>query len=358
MLSARSHLQDLVRVDSADIRGDFVRLDRNERVSALPPDVVREMFASMDPRVLSSYPDPQPLVHAFAAAESLPPDHVVAANGSDAAIRRVFHAFVAPGDTVVMATPTYAMYGVYARIAEAHPLELAYGADLRLAPECWHRALAASPRMLCLVNPDNPTGAVLPRHDIVDIIAACARRDVLCLVDEAYYPCHGETVIGLVRQYPNLVVTRSLSKAFGLAGLRLGFAAAQPPIIEALAKVRGLHEVNSIAVHVGSYMLARPALVARFVADLEAGRSVLIDFARRHTLGVPNCPTNFQLMALPPPLDPGDLVARLRSSGYLIKGGFRGPLSRCVRVTLDAPEMMERLVAALEEALAAPLIAR
>lgn len=353
MPTAKPHLQDLVRTDSADIRGDFVRLDRNDRASALPQEVLREIFATFDPGALSSYPDPKPLIEAFAASVDLPASHMVATNGSDAAIRRAFQAFVAPGDDVVMADPSYAMYSVYTRIAQARAVQLDYGVDLALPADRWLRAVSNGPRMICLSNPDNPTGAVLPRAQVIEIVAAAARRDVICLVDEAYYPSHNETVIGAVRDYPNLIVTRSLSKAYGLGGVRAGFACAQPVLIQALAKVKGLHEVNAMAVHAGCYLLARPEVVRGFLAEFEAGRAVLAQFARRHNFGLPACPTNFQLIALPDRLDASALVAELRKRGFLIKGGFGHPLSHCVRVTLNGPEIMQQFVDVFEDVLTA-----
>lgn len=353
MPTVRPHLRDLVRIDSADIRGDFVRLDRNERVSALPDDVFREIIATLSPQMISSYPDPKPLIDAFAAAVGLPPDHVVATNGSDAAIRRVFQAYLGPGDKVAMSNPTYAMYAVYARIVDAEAIELNYSPDRWLDPQRWRSAIDAGARLLCLVNPDNPTGAVLPNEELLGIVAAAAERDVLCLVDETYYPCHPDSVIESVKAYPNLIVTRSLSKVFGLGGLRIGFACGQPSLIDGIGKVRGLHEVNALGVHAGCYMLRHPELVDRFVAELEAGRAVLSRFARQHNFGLPPCPTNFQLIELPECYSPTAIVAALRESGFLIKGDFRAPaLRQCLRITLDGPELMQSFVDAFALVLA------
>jgi histidinol-phosphate aminotransferase len=353
MPAVRPHLAHLSRVDSADIRGDFVRLDRNERVSPLPDAVFDGIVATMDRRTFSSYPDPKPLVDAFASMHNVDSRCVAATNGSDAAIRRAFQAFVAPHDRVVMSSPTYAMYAVYASIAEADAVQLEYAADRRPEPNRWLTMLERGVRMLCLVNPDNPTGAVLQRDEILRVVGAAAERDVLCLVDETYYPCHPETVIDAVRDHANLIVIRSLSKAYGLGGLRVGFACGAPPLIEALNKVRGLHELNGVAVHAARYLLTRPGIVKEMIAELEAGRAVLALWARARGFGLPVCPTNFQLVELPHRLDPADLVARLRVRGFLVKGGFTAvSLRRCLRVTLDGPPLMHRFVEACDESLA------
>jgi histidinol-phosphate aminotransferase len=345
MPSVRPHLRDLVRVDSADIRGDFVRLDRNERISPLPDDIFRAIMATFGPQMMSSYPDPKPLIEAFAEANGLPPDHVVATNGSDSAIRRVFHSFVAPGDKVAMSHPTYAMYAVYSHIAGAETIERQYAADRTLDGKEWLSAIEAGARLICIVNPDNPTAAVLPREELLGIVAAAAKRDVLCLVDETYYPCHPETIIDAVKTYPNLIVTRSLSKLFGLGGLRIGFACGQPALIDGVGKTRGLHEVNTLAIHAGCYMLRHPELVDRFIKELEDGRAVLSKFARGHNFGLPPCPTNYQLIELPDIYRTDDVVQALSRRGFLVKAGFKSPgLRQCLRVTLDGHDLMQRFV--------------
>jgi len=345
MVTVRPHLRDIERIDSADIRGDFVRLDRNERVSPIDREEFAQVMAEIGPEALSSYPDPKPLNQAFAASCNLPEDHVVATNGSDAAIRRAFHSFLSAGDRVIHSHPSYAMYAVYTRLFEGEPVAISYDTDLKVPVYGYLAALEQGAKIVSIVNPDQPTGATWKQEDLRRVIEKSAEVNALCLVDETYYPCHPETIIEWVRDYDNLVVTRSFSKAYGLGGLRIGFAAAKPHLIEALGKVRGLHEVNSMAIAVGQYYLTHPELIEKYLEMLEEGRSVILDFARQHNFGVPHCPTNFQLIDLGERYDSKAIVSALKANGYLVKGDYKASaISNCIRVTLDNPDMMSRFI--------------
>jgi len=354
VIDVREHLRPIERVDSADLRGDFVRLDRNDRASPMDEASFRRVLASLSPAVFGAYPDPQPLNRRFAAEVGLAAEQVCATNGSDAAIRRAFQAYVNPGDRVLFADPSYAMYEVYTRVFQGEPVKLAYDETRRLDQERLLALIAERPRLVCLANPDQPTGAALALPELRRVVEATAKAGTLCLIDEAYYPSHPVTAVPLVRDYDNLLVTRSFSKVLGLGGLRLGFACAQAPIVQGLDKVRGLHEVNAMAIGVALYLLDHPAIVETYLRDLEAGRQVLAELARRRGFGFPACPANFQLIELPAPLDPRAVVQGVKERGFLIKGGFKAPcLRRCLRVSLAAPDLMSRFVAALEAAVAA-----
>ncbi len=212
--------------------------------------------------------------------------------------------------------------------------------------------LETNPRLLALANPDQPTGAVLRPQAIRDLaMAACSRR-VLFLVDEAYYPFHPETALPLVREYDNVVVTRTFSKVGGLAGLRLGYLVASPDVVDSITRIRGAHEVNAVAIAVGSYVLDHPEIGDRYLAEVTAGRQVLADAAAGLGLGFPECPTNFQLLELPPGLDPAATVAGLKAKGYLVKGGFSAAAVRqCLRITLAGPAVIAGFVDALRRTL-------
>lgn len=343
------HLLDVYRPpEGMAERVDCVRLDRNERVDPFPAAAFREMLASLDAETFSTYPNPAPLYRRLGRELDLPEEYVHLTPGSDAAIRMVFHAFVRPGDAVVLADPSYAMYPVYAKIFQASPRMVAYDADRRLDVDRLFGLLAGGPRLLALANPDQPTGTVLAA-DVLRHLAERAREvGTLCLIDEAYYPFHPETMIALTRELDNVVVTRSFSKVGGLAGLRLGYLAAQPDLIQHVQRVRGAHEVNAVAIAVGCYVADHPELGAEYLGQVEAGRAALAAAARELRLGFPECRTNFQLLRIPGATDTSLLVSALKARGYLVKGGFTSPAVRnCLRVTLASPAVMRGFVAAL-----------
>lgn len=354
MIKPDEHLLEIYRVrERMDERAACVRLDRNERVTPFSAEVMRDILASLGAEVFCAYPDPSPLYRRLSRDLGLPEDYLYLTNGSDAAIRMTFQAYVRPGDRVVFPDPTYAMYAIYSQIFQARAQMVAYAEDTSLDVEQVFASFAQRPRLLAIPNPDQPTGAVLPESTLRRLASAARAAGTLFLIDEAYYPFYPHTAVDLVRDFDNVVVTRTFSKVGGLAGLRLGYLVAHPDIVSGIERVRGAHEVNAVAIAVGSYVLDHPELGEAYLAEIQAGRAVLAEVARELGLGFPSCPTNFQLLRFPDIDDTIDLVVALKRRGYLVKGGFASRALRgCIRVTLGGSEVMRGFANALRAAVA------
>ena len=331
-------------------RDRFVRLDRNERITPFSDSEFQAMLATLRPESFSAYPDPSPLVDRLAARVGLPTDWISLTNGSDAAIRKLFQTFVRPCDTVLLADPTYAMYPIYTQMFGAVVDRVSYRSDRTLEVSEFCRRLSSCPRIAALACPDQPTGAVLPLERLREIVATARRYGALCIIDEAYYPFHPVTAIGLVQEFDNVAITRTFSKVGGLAGLRLGYFVARPEIGRLVDRVRGAHEVNAVAIQMGRFVLEHPEIGERCIRELEAGRTVLANVAADLGFGFPVSHANFQLLELPASIDPQAVVASLKKLGYLVKGGFTHPsVERCVRVTLAGPDILRPFADVLRE---------
>lgn len=339
--------------DRTDIPEGFVSLHRNERPSPYPAGVLADMLARVRPEHFTLYPNPKPLYERLGRHAGLPEDHLILTPGSDGAFRRCMHGYLRPGDPVLTPDPTYTMYAIYARLFQGTVATVPYRSDLTLDVPRFIRAIRPGVRVVVLANPGQPTGTALGEAEVRAVIEAAAGVDALCLIDEAYYPYGPFTALPLVRDYDNLVVTRSFSKNGGIAGLRLGFAAARPHIIDILNRVRGGAEINGMAIVAGCYLLDHPEVTAQYRREVFDGKAVLGAAARRIGLSVPECSTNFQLLRLPAGLSPTALAAKLEQKGYLVKAGFAShQLADCIRVTLDGPAIMEPFAAALEQCVA------
>jgi len=354
------HLCDVVRTDSADLRGNYVRLDRNERASVINEDEYRALLQYLTPQVLCQYPDPKPLQDRLAEAEGLASGQALVTNGSDAAIRRLLHAALAPGNRVVIPNPTYEMYRVYARIFQAAAVLVDYDNNLDMNVEALCRAVRDSrAKIVVLVNPDQPTGHLYTADEVEQVVRTAAQSETLAIVDEAYFRPGCERATDLISSYGNIAVTRSYSKFFGFGGVRLGCLFGAPEIIDMAVRVKGLHEVNGVALAIGQALLNHPEIVLSYVKQLEEGRSLLSAFAQSHGFGFPECPATFQLLSVGSRYQPGELVDHLRERGFLIRGGYAHPaLSRMLRVSLVGPDIMESFVCAFDDVLAAQRGAR
>src|SRR4051812_10774096 len=353
-LEPHPHLATLDRA-SEDMRGRerFVRLDRNERVSPFSDEEFAAMMGAVRPEMLCAYPDPSPLIERLAPALGVPTDWIALTNGSDAAIRKVLQTFVRDGDRVVLAEPSYAMYPIYTRMFGGIVDHIPYDQSRRLDINRFIAQLGTTPRIAAIACPDQPTGAVLDLATIRDIAAAAASANVLLLIDEAYYPFHPTTAVGLIHEFDNVVVTRTFSKVGGLAGLRLGYLIGRPAVLALVERVRGAHEVNAAAIQIGAFIMDHPEIGDRYMREVEAGRALLANAASALGLGFLPTPANFQLLELPAGIDPSQVASALKDRGYLVKAGFAHPsVARCIRVTLAGPAIIGPFTSALRAACA------
>ena len=200
----------------------------NEGVPGLPSSFVKETLAGIDGEWLATYPEYHTLQEKLAIHNGLAPENLILSNGSDGAIKYIFDAYVSPGDRILLADPTFAMYPVYCRMFEAEPLVVPYRPDLSFPWQEFLDQMVPGVRLAVVVNPNNPTGSALPASRIIEMIRHAARYKILLLVDEAYFYYYPETVIQAVKEFENLIVLRTFSKLCGMAALRLGYAAACP----------------------------------------------------------------------------------------------------------------------------------
>lgn len=350
----RASLRDVKRTDSADIRGSFVRLDRNERVEPLTLEEESYLKNALSQADFISYPDPLPLQALVASEYGLPTDHALLTNGSDAGIRRLLHACIAPGDVILVPDPTYEMYAVYGQIFQANVIRLAYPMSRRISIEQYLEELKRlRPKILCIVNPDQPTGGRLSHAELLSLVTACREIGTLLIVDEAYWVPGEQSITMAISNHPNLAVVRSFSKVYGFGGIRLGVLMGQPALIEAAIKVKGLHEVSTVALTIGRLLIERKDIVERYQAALSVGRSLLLEFARQHNFGFPDCPSAFQILELPSHLESSAIIDSLKRRGWLIRGNFKSPCMRqCLRVSMVGAENMNRFIREFEGTLA------
>jgi histidinol-phosphate aminotransferase len=266
---------DWVRNVSRDPK--LLWLDKNENTDPEHLAAIVEVLSGIDPLTYTTYPEAPELYAKLARYLGVMPEQLIVAAGSDGIIRSVYESFVAPGDTVITPVPTFAMYDVYCRIYGARKVGLQYrpsnAGPVLTADEIIDAIRHEAPRMVCLPNPDSPTGTVFSLEEMRGIIKAAGEAGAVMLVDEAYFPFHAESVLPLVAEFPHLVLARSTAKAWGLAGLRIGYAVTSPEMATILHKVKPMYECSTFGMVGLSHFLDRPELMEKTVARLEAGKN-------------------------------------------------------------------------------------
>lgn len=259
-------------------------LDKNENtdpeLAAVTSKVLRDILISE----IYTYPEITPCYRKLANFLDLSPEHLIFTPGSDGAIRAVFEAYISPGDIIVHTTPTFAMYPVYSRMYGAKTITLEYQSSANgpsLSVETFIKTiLEVRPKLVCLPNPDSPTGTVFLPDELRRIVEAAGQAGSLMLIDEAYHPFYEETALSWVKEYPHLVIARTFAKAWGLAGLRIGYAVASLEVTKNLHKVRPMYEVNTVAVAVVDRILDLHDEVLQSVKRLNEGRNSFVKTMR------------------------------------------------------------------------------
>jgi histidinol-phosphate aminotransferase len=327
---------------------DALRLDFNENTFAPSPRVLERLHA-LTAEALTTYPERQPVERIVARHLGLETDQVILTNGVDEAIHLIAVAFLDPGDEALIWTPGFFMYDVsIALMSPGGIRKVQAGKSLAFDLPRFLAAITNKTRLIIVASPNNPTGAVVPREHLLRI-AAAAPHAVL-MVDEAYFHFHGETTLPDVATVPNLLVTRTFSKAYGLANLRVGMVAGQARLIGFLRKVSSPYNVNGVALAVLPDALADEDYLAWYVEQIRIGRERIM--AGLDALNVPYFPSeaNFVLMNIGPKHK--ELVAAMRSRGVLLRDRSTDPgCDGFVRITVGVDAQVTTGLAALAESL-------
>ena len=326
-----------------------LRLDKNEHVAGLPEELVQDALRGLTAESIATYPEVRPLYTKLAESLGVSENNLMLAAGSDPAIKSVYELFVADGDRVVLPKPTYAMFHVYAQMFGAEAVSFEYGRDLTLDQGALLHAISPDVQMVAIANPNSPTGTVMDEGFLLEVIKKANSAGVVALIDEAYYPFYPRTLLPHVRDYDNLVVTRTFSKAYGLAGLRLGYVAGSESMIDLLMKVRPMYEVTGLAVHFGCYILDHLDVVEEYVRQVDEGKRYLA--TEMEALGFRTHPTHANFMHVRIEADPlrNAIAQGLAGRDILITGRQGPPLEDCIRISLGPVEQMKRVVRGIRE---------
>lgn len=351
MLPMRAHLNDVVRVtNQAESRFGYLRLDKNENLIKFPEEFVARLRQQVTSEFVSAYPEVGPLYEQLASRLGCKEKNLYLSSGSDQAIKAVFEVFVDPGDRVAILHPTYAMFYVYNRIFQGELIEIGYSEGLGLdAGDVLRVLVEKRPRLICIANPNSPTGTIISPEGIKEIITTAGQQGTVVLMDEAYYYYYPISAVELIKDNPYLVVTRSFSKAIGLAAARLGVAIGHEEMIDCLHRVRPMYETNAFALKFAEMVINEPSLIENNVRQTLEAKAYLEQELDKMEIKYLKSFANFVLIDAGSFDNSKKIVSQFHERKILIGGGFKPPLDRYIRTSIGGRKDMQRFLEVFKE---------
>src|SRR6202790_47728 len=345
MLEARDTVKNLHAYRPPLAGRTGLRLDFNENTIGCSPRVLTRL-RSLDSELLARYPEREPVEKEVANFLGLDPAQVLLTNGVDEAIHLLSSTYLDAGDEALIVVPTFAMYAIFAQAEGARVVEVRAGDNFTFPEKDLLAQLSPRTRLIAVANPNNPTGAAVAGNVLIQIAQAAPQAAML--VDEAYFEFHGETVIDQTRQIENLFRSRTFSKAYGLAGLRIGVLAGEARQMAMVRRMASPYNVNAAALAILPEALQDQEYVSRYVAQVLSNRKRLQQ--ELANLGLHYWPShaNFVLVRIGPAH--AEFVRALRNRGILVRDRHADPgCEGCVRLTVGTYEHTGTLITALRD---------
>ncbi|HZX44710.1 MAG TPA: histidinol-phosphate transaminase [Candidatus Nanoarchaeia archaeon] len=330
-------------------RRGFLRLDFNENTIGCSPKVLSAINKIKEEEI-AAYPEYIKFKEKLAKYLKIKPEQLMVSNATDEAIMVLMQTYIEQGDEVIIPVPTFAMFKFYAQLAGAKVREIPYTANLAFPTKKVLDAATKKTKLIILCNPNNPTGTLIDKKDIIRIIEKARSKDCLVLLDEAYHQYSGAEYLDLIPKYDNLIIIRTFSKAYGMGGIRLGYAASNEDVMKNLLKAQSPYSVNSIAVAAGSKAIEDKAYVDWYVGEVKKAREILYNALKK--LKIKSFPTaaNFLIVKLPGKAK--EIELELKQKGILVRNRSKDPLlNDCIRIGIGTVKQTEQFITALKEAL-------
>ena len=342
-------VENLNRIFDQNMREPYLRLDLNENPGGLPEEFVRKVLAEFTPQFIAQYPETLPFTEKLAEFLHTGIENICLVNGSSEGIRNIIYAFSSPGGRIVGVIPTYAMFEVYSKMYGRKFEPVRYNEDLTINVENVLEAMTPDTQIAIVCNPNNPMGNAFSEEEMQRIYDRARAYEITILIDEAYFYFYPKTFLKFALEHEHVFVTRSFSKLFSLAGLRLGYVVGWPEGVKMVQKLCTPHNVNAPAMLFARRIMEEPGLIEALVEKHRAGRAWLVEELHKNGYKTEGQEGNF--LFIQPKTDATTVMNRMKAEkGILIKTYHGvGALGECLRVTTAEKQFMERFLAGLLE---------
>lgn len=325
---------------------DGLRLDRNERITDLSDEDLKRIFNIFKNYSLSASPESDSLYSSLSNYLKVEKNELFIVNGITEGIRVLLDLCTHPGDNIFCLDPTYPMYEIYSKMYQIKFNKIQYNYHT-FKPDItfFFKVCDNKTKFIFLPNPNLPIESYFAEQEIKEILDFCKEKNIFLVVDEAYYYFGAPTMIKLINDYSNLIVMRTFSKAYGLAGLRIGFMVSQKNNIDLISKSRSIVESNTLSMEIARYFIENQKFKNDHIDQVKQGsdylQGKLNQFGIKYHGGIY---TNGILIFLKNKKQSENLVKFMRESNIYIRGSFEKPFESTVRVSLGSVEKMSKFV--------------
>ena len=322
-----------------------IRLDANERVTEFESKFLNLFKKKIKSQHLTAYPEVEEIYDLIAKFNHLKRENIMITAGSDICIRHCFELFSRPKKKVITLNPTFGMYDVYCKIFKVKQIKIDY--DLKLNLD-FKKLLGSIDKNTCLImipNPNSPTGTIIPKKKIFKILQKAKSNNVYVVIDEAYFGFYKNTFVKFLRNFNNLIITRTFSKALGMAGIRVGFLISCEKNIKRLYSFRPMYEISSISCLAVKTLLKNYKIVKKYIQETNQGKRYLLDQLKKLNLRSFETYTNFILVDFKNEKICSKVFKKLSEKGILTRKAPSIPACKnSLRFTLGPKKIMKLLV--------------
>lgn len=336
------NIKALNRIKSSEDRRNYLRLDMNENPEGLPKEFVEKVLKKITPEFIATYPQKENLIKLIADKNDISINNISITNGSDEAMRLIFETFGENGKNVVTVNPSFEMYNIYSQMFGMNNIRVSYDESFNIQIPDILSSIDKDTRLVILLNPNSPIGNTYLIEDVIRIIKKAKENNAIVVIDEAYYYFYGTTFLKLVNEYKNVLLLRTFSKLFSIAGLRIGYVIGNNELIQYIENAESTYNVNNIAILFAEEILKDNKLTNDLIRIEKEGHDYIVNNLEAN--GYKIYSTNGNYLIFKSNLSASELERKLKARGILIKTYKSGILSEYVRITTGSINVMKKFL--------------
>ena len=350
MYYINENIKNLYRIFDQNSRDGYLRLDLNENPVGLPQEFIDEVLSKVTPEFVAKYPEQLEFTKKLAKFIGVEVENICLVNGSAEGIRYIIQAYSRPGGKVLSVSPSYAMYDVYCEMYGRESVHVYYDENLEMHVEDIIDAINDDIDFVIILNPNNPVGDVYTYEEMDNILEACKKHECTLLIDEAYFYYYPNSFIKYAIENDHVLLTRTFSKVFSLAGGRLGYVVGKKYDVEIVQKLATPHNVNAFGMAFAQALIEKDGMIDELVEKQLTGKQHLIDTLQEKGYCVSAKEGNF-IFIKPKHLDAESIVKQMKEEKKILIKVYKDipDLGDCLRVSIGESEVMDIFIEALED---------